>query len=231
MAAIPTIIHQSWKDENIPHDVYLPAWVNSWSEAHPSWTRMFWTDRDNEELVRRWYPQFYDFYMGLDQGIKKADFARFLYMHRFGGVYVDLDFVCLKNLSPLLADYDIVLGRLSPDNEYYQIPNAFLASRPGCEFWMRAAADSAKAPPAEQWVEALAGPFRLQWAYELYQPPNSIVYGGELIYGFDWAHFTGGRTFSPERKQLAEKIRGMTPSEMSCFFPHSYCLTFWVHNW
>ena len=230
MAGIPTIIHQSWKDQNIPHEVYLPAWIHSWIAAHPDWTRMFWTDRDNEELVRIEYPRFYDFYMRLDQGIKKADFARLLYMHHLGGVYVDLDFVCLKNLSPLLAGYDIVLGRLSSDNHYYQLPNAFLASRPGCEFWLQTAEDACKAPPGEQWVEALAGPFRLQWAFELYRPANSMIYGGEEIYPLDWAHFAGS-TFRPDRKRLAEQIRDMTPAEMSVFFPRSYCLTFWTHNW
>ena len=217
--AIPTIIHQSWKDTNIPYDVYPEAWVASWMEAHAGWTYMFWTDGDNEELVRRWYPQFYDFYMGLDQGIKRADFSRLLYMHRFGGVYVDLDFICLKNLSPLLSGHDIVLGRLSPDNTYYQIPNAFLASRPGCDFWLQTAADASKAPPEEQWVEALAGPLRLQWAYQMYRPWNSIVYDHELIYPLDWAN------------PLAQTVRGMGPSELSRVFPNSYCVTFWTHNW
>jgi len=63
--------------------------------------RVFWTDRDNETLVREHYPQFLDFYRQLTPGIKMADFARFLYMHRFGGGYVDLDFVSLKNPAPL----------------------------------------------------------------------------------------------------------------------------------
>lgn len=230
MAGIPTIIHQSWKNENIPHDVYPEAWIESWKEAHPGWTYLFWTDRDNEELVRRWYPQFYDFYMGLDQGIKKADFARFLYMHRFGGVYVDLDFVCLKNLSPLLAGHDIVLGRLSPDNAFYQIANAFLASRPGCEFWLQTAADASNAPPGEQWVEALAGPVRLQWAYQVYRPENCLLCDYELIYPLDFAHF-GGTGYRGDRKRLAQEARGMTPSEMSHVFPNSYCVTFWTHHW
>jgi hypothetical protein len=231
---IPAIIHQSWKDENVPHDVYLPSWIDSWIRNHPGWRRMFWTDRGNERLVQRRYPQFYDFYMNLTPGIKKADFARLLYMHRFGGVYVDLDFVCLKNLLPILKGYEIVLGRLSPENPYYQIPNAFLASRAGCEFWLRTAEDAMKAPSSEQSVEMHSGPFRLQWAFECYRPPNSMVYGAELIYPLDWIHFTdwdGGRYFRKDLKRLAEQIRGYPPKEIARFFPHAYCLTFWTHNW
>lgn len=185
-------------------------------------------------MVRENYPQFYDFYLSLAPAIKKADFCRFLYMHRYGGVYVDLDFVCLKNLSPLLRGYDIVLGRLSEDNDYYQIPNAFMASRPEHKFWMQVAWDAMRAPPAEQAIESHAGPLRLQWAYQVYQPKRSIVYGDELIYPFDWIHFTSwsnGKYYRADRKRLAMELRGKKPEEIAEVFPHSYCLTFWTHNW
>src|SRR5437588_6601436 len=150
---IPAIIHQSWKDENIPHDVYPASWIDSWTVAHPSWQRMFWTDEDNERLVRDRYPAFYEFYVGLKPNIKKAGFARYLYMHSYGGVYVDLDFICLKDLTPLLTGHEIVLGRLSHDNDYYQIPDAFMASSPGHEFWLKVATDAKDAPPHERSVE------------------------------------------------------------------------------
>src|ERR1700761_4174290 len=133
---IANIIHQSWKDSRIPYHIYPKFWIDSWMLLHPDWKRQFWTDEDNDLLVREYYPIFYDYYQTLSPTIKKADFARLLYMHRFGGVYVDLDFLCLKNLSALLQEYDIVLGRLSPGNPCYQIPNAFLASRKGCDFWI-----------------------------------------------------------------------------------------------
>ena len=196
---------------------------------------MFWTDADNLELVRAHYRQFYDFYRQLAPPIKQADFARFLYMHRFGGVYVDLDFVCLKNLEPLLGESDIVLGCLSEDNDYYRIPNAFLASSPGNEFWLRAAEDAMQAPASEQQqVEQHTGPFRLQWALATYRPENTVAYAGELIYPIDWihlTHFENDRYFRPEREQLHRQALGMTPAEIAALFPESYCLTFWTHNW
>jgi len=102
ISKIPRIIHQSWKDENIPFDVYKKSWIDSWQIYHPGWEKMFWTDVQNAALVKDYYPDFYDFYTSLSPNIKKADFCRFLYMHKYGGVYVDLDFICLKNISPLL---------------------------------------------------------------------------------------------------------------------------------
>lgn len=231
---IPAIIHQSWKDENIPHDVYPANWINSWTAAHPHWQRMFWTDKDNETLVRECYPQFYEFYLSLMPNIKKAGFARYLYMHRYGGVYVDLDFICLKDLSPLLQGYEIVLGRLSDDNDYYQIPDAFMASCQGHEFWLQIASDARDAPPHERSVEAHTGPFRLQWAYYRYQPPKSIVCDHELIYPLDWIHFTGwdnARYFREDQVRLAKEIRDKSIDDIATLLPRSYCVTLWTHNW
>lgn len=232
---IPPIIHQSWKDADIPYHVYYKSWIESWSAAHPHWTRMFWTDQDNETLVREFYSEFYDFFLSLSPNIKKADFARYLYMHRYGGVYVDLDFICLKDLTPLLQGYEIVLGRLSPDNYYYQIPNAFLASRAGHPFWLSVARDARDAPPHERSVEAHTGPFRLQWAYYRYRPEKAVVYGDEVIYPLDWIHFTGwdnGRYFRKDRVQLAQDIRKKNSiREIAQLLPRSCCVTLWTHNW
>jgi mannosyltransferase OCH1-like enzyme len=231
---IPGILHQSWKDEQIPYEIYKKSWVESWMNLHRGWQRMFWTDADNLALVRTEYPQFYPAYCELAPGIKQADFARFLYMHRFGGVYVDLDFVCLRPLAPLLADFDIVLGCLSDDNDYYRIPNAFLASSRGNPFWLRLAEDALNAPPSEQQVERHTGPFRLQQGLLAYRPANLVIYSGELIYPIDWIHLipdATGRYFRPERAELHRRAQNMSPAELAALFPGSYCLTFWTHNW
>jgi mannosyltransferase OCH1-like enzyme len=231
---IPKIIHQSWKDARIPHEVYPRIWVQSWPKAHPDWEYRLWTDDDNDALVRCHYPQFYDFYSALDLPIKKADFCRFLYMHRHGGVYVDLDFVCLRHLGTLLEGHELVLGRLSPDNDYYQISNAFMASCAGHDFWLRAASDAARAPPGEQRVEMLSGPFRLQWAYYRYEPQHSVVHGDGLIYPFDWINFTdwnGGKYRREDLIALARRLRDKSVEEMAAALPKSFCVTFWTHNW
>jgi inositol phosphorylceramide mannosyltransferase catalytic subunit len=224
---IAKIIHQSWKNNRIPYNIYHKSWVDSWALLHPDWERKFWTDEDNCKLVRDHYPSFYECYQRLTPSIKKADFARLLYMHRFGGVYVDLDFLCLKTLNPLLQEYDIVLGRLSLDNPCYRIPNAFLASHPRREFWIQVAQEIASAAPEEQArVEMHTGPLRLEQAYDQYKPPNSMVYGGKLIYPLDWIDL-----LRPKKRQFVLELRKKTPQELANLFPRSYCLTFWMQNW
>lgn len=187
---VPRILHQSWKDEKIPYDVYPREWIESSREKHPDWEYRYRTDDDNDRLVREHYPEFLDAYLAFDQGIKRADFSRLLYLHRFGGLNVDLDFACLKNVEPLLEDFDNVLGYLSDENPHYRVPNAFMASSSGLEFWLQVARDAASASDDEKArVEAHTGPMRLESALERYSPANVKIHDYGMIYPFDWVHF------------------------------------------
>jgi FkbM family methyltransferase len=231
---IPTIIHQSWKSAAIPHDVYPLAWQDSWRELHPGWEYRFWTDNDNRELVRCHYPQFLQFYESLDMGIKRADFCRFLYLHRFGGLYVDLDFAALRDQAPLLKGAAIVVGTLSPSNHYYRIPNAYMASVPGNGFWLQLANDAFHAPSHEQKVETLSGPFRLQWGLEKYKPPGLRILEQNRVYPIDWINFTqweNGRHYREDLVALARDMKGLTIQQIRDRLPESFAVTTWNHNW
>ena len=54
-------------------------------ERHPGWEYRLWTDTENRELVWEHYPWLLDLYDGLPENIMRADMARILYMHQFGG--------------------------------------------------------------------------------------------------------------------------------------------------
>ncbi len=89
---ITKIIHQSWKDKNIQYHIYKKHWVDSWQQKNPEWDYRLWTDEDNLNLVKNHYPQYLDLYNSYEKGVDKADIARFFYMHKYGGLYVDVDF-------------------------------------------------------------------------------------------------------------------------------------------
>ena len=49
MAAVPKILHQTWKTTEIP-----AAWqrfVESWGRMHPKWEHRIWTDEANRKFV------------------------------------------------------------------------------------------------------------------------------------------------------------------------------------
>ena len=62
---------------------------------------------------------------------------RIFYMHRFGGMYADLDMEALRDMGPLLlGSREPVLAYLSDTWQLrHNIPNAWMASPPGHPFW------------------------------------------------------------------------------------------------
>jgi mannosyltransferase OCH1-like enzyme len=141
---IPRIIHQTWKSDHIPAE--WEGLRKTWRRLNPEWEYRLWTDDDNLELVAKHYPWFLDIYKGYDQGIKRADAARYFIMHQCGGVYVDLDFEALRPLDELVMGKVLLLG-WEPQDHVDREPalrsraltkilgNAFLASVPRHPFW------------------------------------------------------------------------------------------------
>ena len=54
------------------------------------------------------------------------------------GVYTDLDFQSLRPLDGIVRDKKVALGRMQDDVDAWEhaLPNAFLASVPGHDFWL-----------------------------------------------------------------------------------------------
>jgi FkbM family methyltransferase len=104
---IPDIIHTMWISKDDPYgDTPIPdkysRHTRSWLEKHPNSTHLHWTGKEVYDLISSHFPQYLDFYENLEPVIKKCDFARFAVIAVYGGLYRDLDFYCLKNVSPLL---------------------------------------------------------------------------------------------------------------------------------
>lgn len=80
---IPKLFHQSWANGTLPDK--FDEWSHSCRRAHPDWEWVLWTDEDNLRLVERHAPWFMDAYEELQTEIFRADAARHIYMHVFGG--------------------------------------------------------------------------------------------------------------------------------------------------
>ncbi len=78
MAAIPRIIHQTWKTWDIPYEIYDRRWVESWPRHHPDWLYVLWTDERLRALGRACYPGYDTLYAPDIPGIYLADFGRYM---------------------------------------------------------------------------------------------------------------------------------------------------------
>lgn len=119
---IPKKIHQVWVGPKpVPKRV---RWMMAtWQELNPDWEYKLWTDADLETFGLE-NQKAYD--QAPNYGAK-SDIFRVEILERLGGVYVDVDFECLKPLDELHHKYDFYCGLLGYQEE---IANGLIASRP-----------------------------------------------------------------------------------------------------
>lgn len=140
---IPHILHQTWKDANLPPN--LRAWQRTWLENHPTWQYRLWTDQDLRAFMQEHYAWFLPIYDSYPQPIQRVDAARYFILYHYGGVYADLDTECLRPLDELLEGRRMMVG-LEPERHLQQpaaqiaglerlLCNAIMASAPGQPFW------------------------------------------------------------------------------------------------
>jgi hypothetical protein len=142
-SSVPKLLHQSWGEK--PINARVKAWSDKCRMLHPDWQWVPWKNKDNRELVQKHYPWFLASYDALDTDIKRADAARNLYMHSFGGVYMDFDVECIRPFDSLFEskqDRDrpepstmngqnmaAYFGRMGDDANFeHSIPNDWMAS-------------------------------------------------------------------------------------------------------
>ncbi|KAI8892254.1 hypothetical protein BC833DRAFT_612299 [Globomyces pollinis-pini] len=131
---IPKIIHQNKVEES--HANYKAH--RTWKDSHPFWEHKAWTDEDNDALCKDEFPKLYSRYKSLPT-TKKQELARFLYMYKFGGIYVDTDVVCVKTNRPLNFWGGAILASMSSKSfdkkDNFNIPASWLASVPNHPLW------------------------------------------------------------------------------------------------
>lgn len=145
---IPKTIHRIWLDINIDDNTKAPAkydkFLASFDKYNPEFKVEFWNMARVKKLFRD-HPviaKYQRYWETLPHHIEKCDMARFIILYLFGGIYVDLDFMCFKNLSPLL-DREILLvcepvehSEMFQDDITCRICNGFIGSVPRHQFWL-----------------------------------------------------------------------------------------------
>jgi hypothetical protein len=103
---IPQIIHQIWHS---PEYDRMDGTPQSWKSINPDWEYRLWLDQELEDFFAKDYPNLLELYLSFPTNVQRADLARYVLLHRFGGVYADMDTDCLAPLAPLIEEDGIVL--------------------------------------------------------------------------------------------------------------------------
>ncbi len=131
LGAIPPIIHQTFESAEVPQGMYTAAM--SWVEQNPGFEYRFADHADRRALIERQFPaRVLAAYDRLENGAFKADLWRLCALIAEGGVYADLDTVCLSPLAAALGPNARFVA--SEAGLPHAISNMFLAAAPGHPF-------------------------------------------------------------------------------------------------
>lgn len=103
---IPKWIHQTWKSKE--PDTEIDRLRQSWISAHPDFKYSFYDDHDILQFIRKYFDERVSrTYRRITNGSLKADFFRYCVLYIHGGVYVDVDLMCLRPLTEGIIDFDL----------------------------------------------------------------------------------------------------------------------------
>jgi mannosyltransferase OCH1-like enzyme len=136
---IPQIIHQTWKTDSVPEQ-WATSVIKYKALASEGWEYKLWTDEDNRNLVKDHYNWFLETFDGYKYPIQRADAIRYFILHKYGGVYSDLDIQPRQNFTAFYHLYkhaDICLPSTKQGNSFANqiYSNCFMMSAPNCPFW------------------------------------------------------------------------------------------------
>jgi hypothetical protein len=97
---IPKIIHQIWIGSPLPDK--FNKMIQSWKDLHPDWEYCLWTDEDVEDFPFVNHAKF----MEAKNWGAKADILRYEILEMIGGLYVDIDYECLKAFDQFHHEYE-----------------------------------------------------------------------------------------------------------------------------
>lgn len=133
----PKIIHQTWKNNNIPKKWQLSQ--TQWKKLHPDYEYILWTDADIRNYIKEKHPSFLKLHDSYEYNIQRADMIRYFILYDFGGIYSDLDLYPVENIEKYISNYDESVDVLlvNSGNVKNCITNSFMVSKKNAPLWKK----------------------------------------------------------------------------------------------
>ena len=125
---IPRIIYQTFKTKEL-----TPAFqkfVDLWKDNNSGYEYRFYDDKMCDSFMKDFDPRVWRAYRRIIPGAFKADLWRYCVLYTYGGVYADLDTLCIGKIDDFLNDTAKFVGVIDIRQSTLMF-NAFIAAAPG----------------------------------------------------------------------------------------------------
>jgi inositol phosphorylceramide mannosyltransferase catalytic subunit len=103
ISLVPKNLWQTYKSKTLPKPAFDAQ--QTWLSLNPEYSYFFFDDADIENYLKKeWPSEFLDFYHALPIGAMKADLWRYLILTTEGGIYSDIDSICIQPIHSWLPD-------------------------------------------------------------------------------------------------------------------------------
>lgn len=144
------VIHQIWIGPK-PFPEVCKKLGNNWKKFHPTWEYRLWTNDSIDEVLSQMSLEHRELYDQADDWRGKGDILRYHILYLHGGLYVDMDSLCLASFEEIHHYYDFYTG-ISHNNNWREeiLNNATISCSPGHPI-MKHVIDNIKKDTTKQW--------------------------------------------------------------------------------
>jgi len=98
-----------------------------------------WTDSSNRAFIAKHYPKYLRMFDSYNLHIKRVDAVRYFLLFHFGGVYMDADFACVRDLDTMpireRSGAAILILQRKSYVDHEAVSNAWMAAPPRHPFF------------------------------------------------------------------------------------------------
>jgi hypothetical protein len=140
LQTLPKLLHVQWRTRELAPGSMQANVLARYQALFPELEIRIWTDDEMQNLVAADYAWFLPLYKSYPQNIQRVDSARYFILHKYGGLYSDLDYMPLRDFWDVLSPGLVSLAE-SPIAFAEKVQNSMMASPPRHPFWLEVFAE------------------------------------------------------------------------------------------
>ena len=179
---IPHSFHRLWLGGGEPE--WTRPFADTWREHHPDWELHQWGEGEVADLFPLRNQDIFDRaeeIAGERAGQLRSDVLRYEILDRFGGVWIDADFECLRSIDGLLEGVECFAAWVTPE----WVNNAIMGSVLGHPFVGRLIDGLAESVAGGGRPNVISGPQFLT-RVRAEHPDGVTLLDSKHFYPFDW---------------------------------------------